>query len=69
MKLVSAYSVIASGGKEVIPNLIDKIQDRHGKTIYKRDNRICHDCQIDQDIDFNNEIPFPILKDDRKQIT
>ncbi|MDA7705485.1 PBP1A family penicillin-binding protein [Rickettsiales bacterium] len=69
IKLASAYSTIASGGKEVKPNLIEKIQDRHGKTIYKRDNRICDNCQFNEEIKLDQKIPFPKLTDDRKQIT
>ncbi len=69
IKLASAYSSIASGGKKVTPNLIDKIQDRYGKTIYRRDSRICEECQINKEINLDNQIPFPILKDDRENIT
>jgi penicillin-binding protein 1A len=69
IKLASAYSSIASGGKEVNPNLIDKIQDRHGKTIYKRDKRLCPNCQFTDKISSADKIVFPDLEDDRKQIT
>jgi penicillin-binding protein 1A len=32
MRMVSAYSVMANGGKQIKPSLIDRIQDRYGKT-------------------------------------
>ncbi|MEO1986140.1 MAG: penicillin-binding protein 1A [Martelella sp.] len=44
MRLVSAYAVIANGGKQVNPTLIDRIQDRYGKTIFKHEERECENC-------------------------
>ncbi len=45
LKMVSAYSVLANGGKRINPSLIDRIQDRYGKTIYRHEERICENCQ------------------------
>jgi penicillin-binding protein 1A len=33
-RMVAGYSVFVNGGKKVVPTLIDRIQDRNGKTIY-----------------------------------
>jgi penicillin-binding protein 1A len=44
LRLVSAYSVIANGGKSVKPSMIDRIQDRTGKTIYRQDETECLQC-------------------------
>jgi penicillin-binding protein 1A len=45
MRMVSAYAMLANGGKSIIePSLIDRIQDRYGKTVYKHDERGCHGC-------------------------
>ncbi len=44
MKITAGYSVFVNGGKGVEPVLIDRIQDRNGKTIYKRDTRECQAC-------------------------
>ena len=33
MKLTNAYAMLVNGGKRITPSLIDRIQDRHGKTI------------------------------------
>ena len=41
-RLVNAYAVIANQGREVRPTIIDYVQDRNGKVIYRTDNR----CQI-----------------------
>ena len=35
LKMVTAYAMIDNGGKHVEPTLIDRIQDRYGKTIYR----------------------------------
>ena len=44
MRMVSAYSVMANGGKQIKPSLIDRIQDRYGKTVFKHDERACDNC-------------------------
>jgi penicillin-binding protein 1A len=43
-KLVAAYAMFANGGERVEPTLVDRVQDRFGKTIYRHDQRICEDC-------------------------
>ena len=48
MRMVSAYSVIANGGKQIKPTLIDRIQDRYGKTIFKHEERICEGCNAER---------------------
>ncbi len=39
MKLTNAYAVLANNGREVRPTIIDFVQDRNGKVIYRTDNR------------------------------
>ena len=43
-KMVAAYAMFANGGERVEPTLVDRVQDRYGKTVYKHDERICTDC-------------------------
>jgi penicillin-binding protein 1A len=43
-RMVAAYAMIDNGGKKVTPTLIDRIQDRYGRTIYKHDQRECRGC-------------------------
>jgi len=43
-KMTAAYATIANGGRKITPTLIDRIQDRYGKTIYKHDDRVCDGC-------------------------
>ncbi|MEM9107906.1 MAG: penicillin-binding transpeptidase domain-containing protein, partial [Pseudomonadota bacterium] len=48
LRMVSAYAVLANGGKQIKPSLVDRIQDRYGKTIYQHDRRICKTCQTEE---------------------
>ncbi len=45
LKLTSAYSTFVNGGKKIVPIMIDKIQNRRGKTIYNSDKRKCIKCE------------------------
>jgi penicillin-binding protein 1A len=44
--MVAAYAMFANGGERVEPTLVDRVQDRYGKTIYRHDQRDCVDCEI-----------------------
>ncbi|WP_300018727.1 penicillin-binding protein 1A [uncultured Roseobacter sp.] len=43
-QMVAAYAMFANGGERVQPTLVDRVQDRYGKTIYRHDERLCYDC-------------------------
>ncbi len=43
-KMVAAYAMFANGGERVRPSLVDRVQDRYGKTVYRQDQRDCVDC-------------------------
>ncbi|MBR9861820.1 MAG: penicillin-binding protein 1A [Rhodobacteraceae bacterium] len=45
-KMVAAYAMFANGGERVEPTLVDRVQDRWGKTIYRHDKRICEGCEL-----------------------
>ena len=64
LRMVSAYSVFANGGKQIKPTLIDRIQDRYGKTIFKHDERVCEGCDAD---DWTDQAE-PELVDNREQV-
>lgn len=64
MRMVSAYSVFANGGKSIKPSLIDRIQDRYGKTVYKHDERGCDGCNSTA---WNGQ-PEPELIDNSEQV-
>ncbi|TMJ40031.1 MAG: penicillin-binding protein 1A [Alphaproteobacteria bacterium] len=44
LKMTTAYSIIANGGKKIEATVIDRVQDRYGKTIYRHDKRECGQC-------------------------
>jgi penicillin-binding protein 1A len=65
MRMVTAYSMLANGGRRVKPTLIDRIQDRYGHTIFKHDARECRGC--DAPGGWKNQ-PEPQLVDRREQV-
>jgi penicillin-binding protein 1A len=64
MRMTTAYSMFANGGRRITATLIDRIQDRFGKTIYRHDARECRGCDADK---WNNQ-PEPALVDRREQV-
>jgi penicillin-binding protein 1A len=44
MRMTAGYSIFVNGGKRVTPTLIDRVQDRYGRTIYRHDKRPCEGC-------------------------
>ncbi|WEX87404.1 penicillin-binding protein 1A [Sinorhizobium garamanticum] len=64
LRMVSAYAVIANGGKQIKPSLIDRIQDRYGKTIFRHEDRTCDNCNAD---DWGSQ-EEPVLTDNREQV-
>src|SRR6202163_1206080 len=65
MRMVTAYSMFANGGRRVKSTLIDRIQDRYGHTIFKHDARECRGC--DAPAGWKNQ-PEPQLVDRREQV-
>jgi penicillin-binding protein 1A len=44
LKMTNAFAILANSGKALKPTLIDYIQDRNGKVIYRADTRPCDRC-------------------------
>jgi penicillin-binding protein 1A len=65
MRMVTAYSMFANGGRRVKATLIDRIQDRYGHTIFKHDTRECRGCDAPEG--WKNQ-PEPQLIDHREQV-
>jgi penicillin-binding protein 1A len=42
--MTNAFAILANNGKELKPTLIDYVQDRHGKVIFRADRRPCEGC-------------------------
>ncbi|NQV83314.1 MAG: penicillin-binding protein 1A [Rhodospirillales bacterium] len=65
LRITTAYAMLVNGGKRVTPTLIDRIQDRHGKTIFRHDRRNCVNCRAmvwtTQDT--------PVITDTRAKVT
>ena len=64
LRLTTAYAMLVNGGKRVTPSLIDRVQDRNGKTIFRADDRACVGCS---DVDWHHQ-PMPVIPDKREQV-
>jgi penicillin-binding protein 1A len=64
LRMATAYCMLANGGKAIRPTLIDRIQDRWGKSVWRHDARECPGCTADH---WANQ-EEPEVPDDRKQI-
>jgi penicillin-binding protein 1A len=64
LRMATAYCMLANGGKRVRATLIDRIQDRWGRSVWKHDARECAGCMAE---DWAGQ-PEPEIPDDRKQI-
>ena len=64
LKLTAAYAMLVNGGKRIKPTLVDRIQDRHGKTVFKHDPRDCEKCRS---LVWQQQ-PVPTILDHREQV-
>jgi penicillin-binding protein 1A len=64
MRMTTAYAELDNGGKKLVPTLIDRVQDREGKTLFRHDTRTCQGCNT---VDWTNQA-VPEIPDDRPQI-
>jgi penicillin-binding protein 1A len=64
MRMVTAYAMLANGGKRIRPTVIDRIQDRTGQSIYRHDDRQCIGCNAEKWSDQDE----PKLVDRREQV-
>jgi penicillin-binding protein 1A len=60
LKEAGAYASLAAGGREVIPTLIDSVQDPDGHVVWRASGETCEDCS-------DPNAP-PRIDDERKQI-
>ncbi len=61
LRMTTAYSMLVNGGKYIEPSLIDRIQNRYGKIVFRHNKQKCDNCSV---ISEN----MPIIEDNRKQI-
>ncbi|MFO0991959.1 MAG: penicillin-binding protein 1A [Hyphomicrobiales bacterium] len=64
LKMTTAYSMLDNGGKKIEPTLIDRVQDRYGKTVFRHDTRDCSVCTADS----WHDQAEPELFDDRPEV-
>lgn len=64
MKMATAYSMLSNGCKRIVPTLIDRVQDRYGKTIFRHDSRPCVNCKTAQ---WKSQ-SMPVLADNRENV-
>jgi penicillin-binding protein 1A len=64
MRLTTGYAEFVNGGKKIDATLIDRIQDRNGKDVYRHDPRDCQGCNTPT---WHNQSE-PLLPDTREQI-
>jgi penicillin-binding protein 1A len=65
LRMTTAYSTMVNGGKKISPTLIDRIQDRKGRTIFRHDARACAGCR---DVAWNEDLAVPAVPDTREQV-
>ncbi len=64
MRLTTAYAMLVNGGKRVEPIFIDRVQNRYGKTLFKKDQRNCIGCNSET---YAQQVA-PDLPDEREQV-
>ncbi|KCZ89665.1 penicillin-binding protein 1A [Hyphomonas jannaschiana] len=46
--MARGYAGFVNGGKKITPTLLDRVQDRHGRTLFRHDERVCEGCQAEE---------------------
>jgi penicillin-binding protein 1A len=60
LRQAAAYASLAAGGREVIPTLVDSVQDSDGQILWRPDSIACANC--------TDPARLPALSDPRRQI-
>jgi len=61
LREAGAYAALAAGGREVIPTLIDSVQDRNGHVVWRAPAVTCGTC--------DDPLALPVVDDQRAQIS
>jgi penicillin-binding protein 1A len=64
-RMATGYAMLANGGKRITPTVIDRVQDRAGRTIYRHDERPCSGCRVAA---WNGQEP-PLVLDEREIVS
>ncbi len=65
LRLSAAYGMFVNGGRQIEPTVIDRVQDRYGRVIYRQDPRLCVGC-LGEGLTTEYE---PEIIDDRPRVT
>ena len=44
LRMTMGHAMLANGAREITPSLVDRVQDRNGKTVYRHEPRECIGC-------------------------
>jgi penicillin-binding protein 1A len=47
LRMTTAYGQFVNGGRQISPIFVDRIQDRTGATVFRRDQRECAECNAE----------------------
>jgi penicillin-binding protein 1A len=64
LKITTGYAEFVNGGRKLEPTLIDRVQDRFGKTVYRFDKRDCKECSQPE---WKGQ-EEPLLEEDKPQV-
>jgi penicillin-binding protein 1A len=65
-RMATAYAELINNGKKVTPTVIDRIQDRNGKTLYRHDTEDCAACANNT---WADGVTTPTVTDNAQQLT
>ena len=66
LDLTTAYGMLVNGGKQIEPALIDRVQDRYGRTLFRHEKRNCVDCNVAEDWERTS---MPVVFERAEQVT
>ncbi|MBC7769774.1 MAG: PBP1A family penicillin-binding protein [Phycisphaerales bacterium] len=64
LRMTTAYGMFVNGGRWIQPIVIDRIQDRTGRSVFRRDQRECPNCTAE----WRGGMRAPTLPDTRQQV-
>ncbi|MGD9980151.1 MAG: penicillin-binding protein 1A [Hyphomonadaceae bacterium] len=64
LRMTTAYGMFVNGGRQISPIFVDRIQDRTGATVFRRDQRECPNCNAE----WQRGMAAPNLPDTRQQV-
>ena len=66
LEMTNAYGMLVNGGKQIEPTLIDRVQDRYGRTLFRHERRNCVGCNDAEDWDRTS---MPVVFEHGEQVT